>query len=118
MNAKEEFLEKIEENSLQVKCAMITFDPPSKSDKFVEQLHILLNIGYSSKDFNDFLNKLDFEYDNGIGFQNLYGRVWFTDDTWMDRDECNGAEWWVHRKMPTIPEELKYKIKIKKRRKL
>ena len=46
---------------------------------------------------------LDFEYDNGYGGQELFGNVWYADGTWSERGEYDGAEWWVHKVCPDIP---------------
>ena len=46
---------------------------------------------------------LDFEYDNGYGGQELFGNVWYTDGTWSERGEYDGAEWWEHKVCPDIP---------------
>ncbi|NBW23325.1 MAG: hypothetical protein EBR82_86815 [Caulobacteraceae bacterium] len=54
-----------------------------------------------------FLHRLDFEYDRGYGTQELFGTIWYTDGTWSGRYEYDGAEEWVHRKIPVIPEYLK-----------
>ena len=47
---------------------------------------------------------LDFEYNNGFGGQNLFGHIWYTDGTWSERGEYDGAEWWEYKKCPDIPE--------------
>ena len=38
-----------------------------------------------------FLNDLNFEYDSGYGGQELYGTVWFKDNTWAGRGEYDGS---------------------------
>jgi len=55
----------------------------------------------------EFLNKLDFEYDNGFGLQRLFGVVWFEDGTWATRGEYDGSEWWEVHEIPEIPDHLK-----------
>lgn len=40
------------------------------------------------------LDKLDIEYDNGYGSQELFGMVLFTDKSWISREEYDGSEWW------------------------
>jgi hypothetical protein len=49
------------------------------------------------------LKKLDFEYNDGYGCQNLFGFVWFTDGTWAEREEYDGSEWWEYKRCPAIP---------------
>lgn len=42
-------------------------------------------------------------YDSGYGGQELFGTLWFSDGSWADRGEYDGAEWWEHRSFPAIP---------------
>jgi len=98
MNAKEELIEHAE--GRQFKCATIR-----KGDEYDENLfRISLRVG---GDAEVFLNQLNFEYDNGYGGQELFGIVWWADGTWSERGEYDGSEWWEHRVVPSIPEELK-----------
>lgn len=46
------------------------------------------------------LPKLAFDYDSGYGGQELFGFIWYTDGTWSDRGEYDGAEWWQHQQVP------------------
>ncbi|MFN9902948.1 MAG: hypothetical protein ACK55Z_30085, partial [bacterium] len=44
---------------------------------------ILLREGYTQEEYNEFLEKMDFEYDSGYGLQHLFGTVWFNEpNTW------------------------------------
>lgn len=43
---------------------------------------------------------LDFTYDNGFGGQELYGTVVFKDESWLERGEYDGSEWWNYKKLP------------------
>lgn len=65
-----------------------------------------LKVDYSIDDYEIFLDSLDFEYDAGYGSQNLFGIVWFH-DAWLERHEYDGAECWVYKKKPAIPNHLK-----------
>ena len=47
------------------------------------------------------IDQLDFTYDNGYGTQKLFGLVFFNDNTWLERDEYDGNEWWVYITTPT-----------------
>lgn len=40
-------------------------------------------------------------YDNGYGCQELFGTIAFKDNTWLERAEYDGSEWWEHCKLPT-----------------
>jgi hypothetical protein len=99
MNAKEELL-RIIANLAPIKCADIQkgyWDPI----KIIQ-----LKVGYSQVEYENFLNKLDFEYEDGYGGQELFGIVWLQDGTWMTRGEYDGSEWWEHHQLPVIPTAL------------
>lgn len=48
------------------------------------------------------IDELDFEYDSGYGSQMLYGIVLFNDNSWLERSEYDGSEWWTYISVPTI----------------
>lgn len=102
MNAKDEFLDKIK-NKHSVSCAYIKFDR-YWDEKKVKVFK--LKPGYTEEDYNAFLKSLDFEYDDGYGSQELYGYVWFTNDSWLERHEYDGSECWHFKKTPELPKEL------------
>lgn len=91
-NAKQEFLQHIEK--LSVKCAIIT------SPKTV-----VLKLHHTKEEFDTFLEKIDFKYDGGYGEQELYGIIWYWNDTWSSRGEYDGSEWWEHNELPEIDKE-------------
>jgi hypothetical protein len=101
MNAKEEFLGHIKDR--KVLCADMAHQDcwhngPSTDFK--------LPVSYTQKQYNEFINSLDFEYDKGYGGQELFGTIWYTDGTWSDRGEYDGSEWWNYQRCPSIPENL------------
>lgn len=100
MNAKLELLEHLG-SADNVLCAKILYE----EDYFNPQ-HINLKIGFSNEDLEKFLNELDFEYDDGYGRQFLHGTIWMKDNTWHERAEYDGSEWWRHVQVPSIPDEL------------
>ena len=54
-------------------------------------------------DINSFdIAKLDFEYDNGYGSQEIEGFISFADNTWLEREEYDGSEWWNFKECPKI----------------
>jgi hypothetical protein len=54
-------------------------------------------------DGNSFdISKLDFEYDDSYGTQEVHGFISFTDDTWLEREEYDGSEWWDFKECPKI----------------
>jgi hypothetical protein len=102
-NAKQELLNAMGSSITDLRCATITYNPfygdrPKK---------VVLKEGYTQADLDEFISKLDFEYDAGYGSQELFGMVWFKDGAWMDRYEYDGAESWDWHKYPSIPDELK-----------
>jgi hypothetical protein len=102
-NAKQELLNAMGSSIADLRCATITHNPfygdrPKK---------MVLKEGYTQADLDEFISKLDFEYDAGYGSQELFGMVWFNDGAWMDRYEYDGAESWDWHKYPSIPDELK-----------
>ena len=100
-NAKEELLQLLE-GKAKVKCAIIRNDDKWDEDK----KDILLKVGYSENEWNEFLKSLNFSYDSGYGGQNLFGTVWLEDGTWCARGEYDGSEWWEHNQLPEILSEL------------
>lgn len=102
-NAKEEFIKHIGTN--KVNCATIDKEATyTGTDEVINDIN--LSLGYNEKEYNDFLNKLDFNYDSGYGGQELFGTIWYMDGTWSTRGEYDGSEWWEHHICPDIPKEL------------
>ena len=46
--------------------------------------------------------ELDFEYNAGYGSQEIEGFISFTDDTWLEREEYDGSEWWDFKQFPKL----------------
>lgn len=103
-NAKNELLAKIKEIGAQIKCAFIAFGGDSIKDC---EDKIFLKVNHDESSLNRFLNKINFEYDDGYGGQFLYGTVWLDDGSWLERGEYDGSEWWEHKTCPDIPNECK-----------
>ena len=100
MNAKTELLKDLVNK--QIKCASITHE----DYKIGLNEEINLRVNFNEAEFNEFLNKLDFEYDSGYGCQYLFGVIWLQDGTWFSRYEYDGSEYWIHNQCPEIPSEL------------
>lgn len=97
INAKDELLKFLQDNNLVLSSASLA------DDDFYPENHYILYPKYTKREMNAFLKSIDFLYDNGYGRQELYGELWFTDGTWAERYEYDGAECWVHRKRPDEP---------------
>ena len=109
-NAKEELLSHLERNKCTIKCATINCGISHwYNDEYVEdRKSIDLREGHSIGEYEEFLHRLDFQYDNGYGGQQVYGLVWLKEEsTWRERGEYDGSEWWEYKKCPKIPDELK-----------
>lgn len=103
MNAKKELIDFLTDKA-QIKCASISFDQYYHGYKPTD---IILKEGYSQESLEEFLNKLNVNYNNGYGGQELWGTVWLMDNTWLTRGEYDGSEWWEHHVIPKIPELCK-----------
>jgi len=101
-NAKEEFLEHIEDKG-KIICAKIGVE------KYIEYFYEekILKDNYTKKEYDDFLDSLNFTYDAGFGGQILFGKILF-ENSYSDRGEYDGSEWWDNHKMPSIEEVLSY----------
>lgn len=103
-------------NGERIICAKISVHPSiyDESDKVTylengwntDSFVIDLKHPHTEKELEEFINKLDFYYDNGYGSQELGGVVWL-EDAWLTRGEYDGSEWWDYNRYPDIPEELK-----------
>ena len=94
-----------------IKCAMINvYKEKYNHDTdtvYVEiDVEAKLKVGFTKADYDNFIKKLDVEYDDGYGGQELFGTIWLKDGTWMDRGEYDGSEWWNYQVCPKVPKEL------------
>ena len=99
VNTKTELL-KILRTTANIKCAVIHYAKPEH--KIIKKV---LKVNHSETDLYEFLNSLNYEYEEGHGDQELYGTVWLEDDSWLIRSEYGGFEWWEHNILPNIPME-------------
>lgn len=63
-------------------------------------LNIVLIPNYTTEQYHEFLNKINFEYDSGFGGQELYGFVALECGEWLERYEYDGAESWSLKSYP------------------
>ena len=110
-NAQEELLHILEKTKSVVKCASIKCERGSywdDNDSYVGSAPIYLLEGYTPEEYKEFLQKLNFEYDAGYGGQELHGTVWLMkENTWLERGEYDGSEWWAYQECPQVPDHLK-----------
>ena len=99
-NARREFESEVEE--FEVRCAWVCFD---EIYSFNEENRIYLREGYIPEEYEEFLQKIDREYDAGYGTQHLTGIIWLKDGNWIVREEYDGSELWSHKSLPEIPEK-------------
>lgn len=105
-NAADELLKKIDEVGLYIECIKISirkeaFAYPEEYNNFV------LYEGFSDDQFASFIRSIRFEYDPYYTDQKIYGNVWFTDGTWLERRSNDASEWWCHVFCPEKPKENK-----------
>ena len=112
INAGEELLKQLVSNGKtigDIKCAVISlnynfnneYHKPNENDKL-----FVLKDGHTQAELEAFMKQLDVEYDNSFGCQELFGYVMFHDESWLERNEYDGSEWWEYKKF-FIPEECK-----------
>lgn len=101
MNARSEFLNHVG-NSL-IKCASLSYSAMYGD----ENSPIILREHHTYVEYENFLEKLDFNYDRGYGLQQLFGTIWYMDGTWSSRGEYDGSEWWERNIIPEIPAHCK-----------
>ena len=100
-NAREEFEEHV--LGRVVKCAVVKY--------YSVEPELRLHVSYTEKQYEEFLSKLNFKYDDGYGSQELDGVIWYTDGSWSTRGEYDGSEWWELNILPEVPEKLKGETK-------
>ena len=57
----------------------------------------------------DFLKEID--YKPGFGRQELYGEILTNRNSWIERGEYDGSEWWEYKTIPTKEDVLSAKYK-------
>lgn len=106
INLKKELLLFLKEHDLtadDIKAAEITYAPTYNPCDEMMFTHIA-----SSESVQGFINSLDFEYDADYGVQHVFGYIWLTNPNyWIERNECDGSEWFYLCKTILIPEHLK-----------
>ena len=100
MNAKEELLRELKivgKTEADIKRIAIKF-------KVTFRINPITN---SIEDYNEptkiitSINELDFNYHDEYGIQEIYGYILLKDQSWFERHEYDGSEWWEYKKAPT-----------------
>lgn len=50
------------------------------------------------------------QYDDGFGCQYWRGIILLSNNTWLERAEYDGSEWWEHNEAPTVKDVLSMKL--------
>ena len=104
INAKEELervLKSLNYNYNNIKCYNIRHRKCCSKNQ-------LLSI--KGKDINALKEKMNFNYDNGFGTQELYGIILFDDNSWLERYEYDGSEEWKYIKPLNCNDVIEYNI--------
>jgi len=110
MNAKQELLYALkiphfDISNKKIKCAAVMLETVPFSDKEPVDKKIALKLDHSDLEYTEFLESLDFEYDQ-IN-QEFHGNIWFEDGTWLSKDYDTDL-WsgeWIYYRAPSIPVE-------------
>ena len=93
INAKEELLKKA--GNARIVWAKVYVEWEDREDSILKPNH-------TQKELEEFLNSLDFVYNNGYGTDYIGGTVMLSDGSWLERREYDGSEWWEKRHLPTF----------------
>ena len=98
-NAKEEIIKHINDRKvIYIEMEIVSMEIDIDDGGIIE------NVKNIKGTIEEVLPLLDFQYDNGFGYQEVYGTIWYADDTWSERESYDGREWWVHRVRPELPD--------------
>ena len=98
-NAKDELIQRI--GKANIVWAKMYYCQDIFYDEEREEGHdIVLAPNHTAEEEKAFFDKLNFSYDNGYGMQYLHGIVMLNDNSWLERREYDGSEWWEHCSVP------------------
>ncbi len=111
INAKKEFLDITKD--IEVLCAVVhvcgnegkSYWAPLDSEP-IKDKSLTLPVDYTQEEYQNFLNELNFKYDNSWGHQYINGTIWLKDGRWIERLEYDGSEAYRLVEPPEIPNEL------------
>lgn len=102
VNAGENLLSCIKGHRVIALEILLSHDSDEKKD-----IHLILKKGFTKHQFRHVLNVLNHcWFFGGFGRQYLYGIILCDNGVWFERFEYDGAESWVERSLPSIPQEL------------
>lgn len=108
INAKTELLLSVKHIVAQIKCASITYvNEYADIDDSNANVCAELPMQYTNDEFAEFLERLDFLYDNvGTYLERIDGYVWLTDGTYLERRESDICAYWYRIQPHEIPTHL------------
>jgi len=110
-NVKDEFIAHTNSVDSTILCCEIKKDLYLR--EFNDDVIAILTTGYTTEEYKEFLQKLDYRYNSGYGGQELFGTIWYKDGSWSCRGEYDGSEWWQHQTCPIIPNHINRVDKIR-----
>jgi len=102
MNAKQELVDALEAlgvSDKKITCAIVRLE----TIHFQAGKKITLKVNHSESEYAEFLESLDFEYDDL--YEDIRGTIWFEGGTWLSKDDDPNWEGWVCYRTPNIPME-------------
>ena len=82
-----------------------SFSTPENGTLF--DITAILNEGWKTNDWVNFLHKLNFQYDSENGKHQLHGVIWFDDGSWLERVFNGKRERWIYRQQPIMPRSMR-----------
>jgi hypothetical protein len=90
INAKDEFLYAIKSINRPLLAVSISYGSSWGENTFRKYQ---LKCNYNVKEWHEFLDSINFKYDNGYGGALLNGIIYFSECSVL-RGEYDGSEWW------------------------
>ena len=108
-NAKKELVEFLN-GCPKVKCAEVVIRSFFVIERYPRKEYFL-KIGYTQKEFDDLIDFMDVDYDSEADPEEfdlcIDSTIWFDDGTWATRIMDEEMQFWLHYRLPEIPERLK-----------
>lgn len=76
---------------------------------YSDSIHYVLTPNHTEKELKAFLEaSFELNYNNSYGARELDGCVFFTDGSWLERNDYDGLEWWEHKTVPSFENVVIY----------